>query len=100
MYVWTNTSTLLSDLKYTYIHTYTYTQRDIDRYRLLGVPIKIVDHEEEEERKLREKAEGKVRYIETEQGFNLTEDQFNMKEEWDAPEEEVKLWDSIRECAC
>jgi hypothetical protein len=78
-------------------HMHTNTQRDIERYRMLGVPIKIIDHEEEEERKRRDKLAGRVRYIETAEGFNLTEDQFNMYEEWSLSEEAQRYWDAIRE---
>ena len=63
-------------------------QVGVERWRLLGREVRVIDHEISEQQRRRRKELGQD-LIQTAQGFNLTEDQYYLREEWPLPDAQL-----------
>ena len=61
---------------------------DVERWRLLGREVRIIDHDASQQRRRLRKLQGRD-VIQTDQGFNLTEDQFYLREDWPPPDPQI-----------
>jgi hypothetical protein len=60
----------------------------VERWRLLGREVRIIDHDASQQRRRLRKLQGRD-VIQTDQGFNLTEDQFYLREDWPPPDPQI-----------